>query len=88
MLSTELAAMATLDRKRISSQWKSTMPNKYLMQQLIKRCQGKFIIMNEDDIQDGPSSLFKISELPSGMYEEMKKNDGEYLYKQYNLQID
>ena len=32
-----MAAMATLDRTRIAKGWKSTMPNKRLMEELIKR---------------------------------------------------
>lgn len=50
-----MAAMVSLDRKRIAQNWKSTMPNKLLLQDLINRCDGRVFIMNEDDIANPPS---------------------------------
>jgi hypothetical protein len=50
-----MISMASLDRSRISQIWKNTMPNKPLMQDLIKRCGGQVFIMDEVDIKNPPS---------------------------------
>lgn len=86
MNSGEIVAIATLDRARISSKWKSTMPNKLLLEDLITRCQGKVIIMNEDDIGNKPSKVLDPNSLGKGIYKE-KKIDGtsDFLYKQYTV---
>jgi len=47
----DLAVMATLDYNTISSQWKTTMPNRGLLQDLILRSRGRLIVMN-------PAGLF------------------------------
>ncbi len=46
----ELAAMATLDYAIISDGWKSTMPNREIVRELLKKTKGRLIIMNEDDL--------------------------------------
>lgn len=46
----DLVAMATLDYGRISNGWKSTMPNRYLLQDLINRTKGRLIVMNEENL--------------------------------------
>jgi hypothetical protein len=77
-----LAAMATLDRQRIAVKWKTTMPNKHLMEELIKRCNGKFIIMSEFDITNGPPEI----NLGKSVYQTDTLEDGEtIMYKQYNF---
>lgn len=46
----DLAAMATLDYGIISNGWKSTMPNKALIDELLKRTKGRLMVMNENNI--------------------------------------
>lgn len=86
MESNEMAAMATLDRRRISKVWKSTMPNKYLMQELAKKCEGKLFIMDEFEINDPPSKQLDPTTLTED-YLEGKADDGEVLYKQYTVRL-
>lgn len=83
-----MAAMVTLDRTRISSKWKTTMPNKPLLQDLIKRCDGKVFIMNEQEIANAPSKYLNPRTLKKSVYEvgytADKKN---FLFKQYSLEV-
>jgi beta-lactamase superfamily II metal-dependent hydrolase len=74
-----MSSMASLDRSRISQNWKSTMPNKFLLQDLIKRCNGRVFIMNEIDIKNPPSS-----ELDPQSVSHFK-SDSRKLYKEYSL---
>ena len=84
MESDELAAMATLDRKNIAEKWKSTMPNKLLLKELIKRCQGRVFVMNEFQIANRPSLQLDPNSLGEKIYEEGRTRDGKtLLYKQY-----
>jgi Metallo-beta-lactamase superfamily len=69
MESDELAAMATMDRKRISSKWKGTMPNKFLLNDLITRCKGKLFIMNEFEVKGAPSKTLNPESLGKTVYE-------------------
>jgi hypothetical protein len=50
MKSRDLAAMATLDYDTISSGWKSTMPNRELIGELLSRTKGRLMIMNEEGL--------------------------------------
>lgn len=84
----DIVAMATLDRRRISKKWKSTMPNKYLMQELIRICHGKLFIMDEFEIRNAPSTQLDPATLPKTIYEAGKMPDGKkIMYKQYNLKF-
>jgi hypothetical protein len=84
MESDELSAMATLDRKVIAEKWKGTMPNKLLLQELIKRCQGRVFLMNEFQICHRPSLQLDPLSLGEKVYEEGRSKDGKtLLYKQY-----
>jgi hypothetical protein len=86
MESNELAAMATLDRHRIAEKWKSTMPNKQLLQELIKRCQGKVFVMDEFQFTNRPSRQLDPHTLSKKVYEEgLAQNGKTILYKQYNI---
>ncbi len=86
MNSPELAAFATLDRTRIASKWKSTMPNRHLLEELINRCEGKVVIMNEDDIKNKPSTVLDPNTLGEDVYKEEKIQDtAEFLFKQYTI---
>jgi hypothetical protein len=46
----DLAAMATLDYDVISDGWKSTMPNREMLQELLLKTKGRLMIMNEKDL--------------------------------------
>ena len=74
-----LAAMATLDRHRIAKGWTSTMPNKYLLQELIRRTQGKLFIMDEFEITGAPSTRLDPATLGKDIYV------ANTLYKQYTI---
>jgi hypothetical protein len=43
----DLAAMATLDYRVISDGWKSTMPNRLLLKNLLIETKGRLLIMND-----------------------------------------
>jgi beta-lactamase superfamily II metal-dependent hydrolase len=90
MNSEDLVAMATLDRLRIVKGWKSTMPNVYLLKELMKRCKGRVYIMSEDEINNAPSSLHDPVKLDKGSYEQKVKVKGgkDLLYKQYTIKIN
>ncbi|MGC4103033.1 MBL fold metallo-hydrolase [Ferruginibacter sp.] len=84
----DLAAIATLDRHRIAKGWKSTMPNKFLLQELIKRCQGKLFIMDEFEITNGPSKTLDPASLGKKLYEtEMLTGKKKPVFIQYNCKI-
>ena len=46
----DLAAMATLDYTNISDGWKSTMPNKLIIKDLLTQTKGRLMIMNPDGL--------------------------------------
>lgn len=46
----DLSAMATLDYNVISNGWKSTMPNRAIIQELLTRTKGRLMIMNEKNL--------------------------------------
>ncbi len=46
----DLAAMATLDYSIISSGWKSTMPNRLIIKDLLAQTKGRLMIMNTDNL--------------------------------------
>jgi len=79
-----LAAMATLDRHRIAKGWTSTMPNKPLLQELIRRTQGKLFIMDEFEIVGPPSVKLDPQTLGADVYSTFS-NNGKLLYKQYTI---
>lgn len=86
MPESDLVAMATLDLDRISKGWKSTMPNKTLLEDIIRRTGGRFFIMNEHDVKGAPSLTLDPASLDGAIYQQKERNDGEaMLYKQYTL---
>jgi hypothetical protein len=86
MESPELAAMATLDRHRIAKGWMTTMPNSFLMQELIRRTQGKFFIMDEFDITDGPSRQLDPNTLGKKIYQTGTLKDKKTIcYRQFTV---
>jgi hypothetical protein len=46
----DLAAMGTLDYNVISKNWKNTMPNREMLQELLKRTKGRLMIMNDSNL--------------------------------------
>lgn len=50
MTSPDLVAMATLDFDVISKGWKSTMPNRLILKQLLEQTRGRTMIMNTKDL--------------------------------------
>lgn len=50
MTNKDLVAMATLDYNNISPHWKSTMPNKAIIDDLLEKTKGRLLIMNEKDL--------------------------------------
>ena len=86
MESPRLAAMATLDRNRIASKWKSTMPNSALLQELIRRSQGKLFIMDEFEIKDGPSHTLDPATLGK-LYQRENFRNGKPIYLQYTVSL-
>ena len=88
LVNQDLAAMATLDRTRINSRWKSTMPNPYLLKELIQRCKGKLFIMDETGIKPRPSDTLDPLSLGGGVYREAKHpQKNKPLYKEYAVTI-
>lgn len=86
MANPDLAAMATLDRNRIAPGWKKTMPNVHLLEELIKRCNGKFFIMDESEINNAPSKNLDPATLGKSVYETgLLDDDTTTMYKQYNF---
>jgi beta-lactamase superfamily II metal-dependent hydrolase len=79
-----IAAMATLDRHRIAKGWTSTMPNKPLLQELIRRTQGKLFIMDEFEIAGPPSVKLDPLTLGADVYSTFT-DKGKLLYKQYTI---
>jgi hypothetical protein len=85
MTSPALTAMATLDRTRISSGWKSTMPNHTLLSELIRRCQGKCFLMDDAEIDGSPTAFLDPTTLPD--YEVGTTPEGGARYKQYRVRF-
>lgn len=50
MTSPDLVAMATLDYNVIADGWKSTMPNRLILKDLLEKTKGRTMIMNTDGI--------------------------------------
>jgi hypothetical protein len=50
MTSSDLCAMASLDYNVISSSWKSTMPSRMILKELLEKTKGRTIVMNEEGL--------------------------------------
>lgn len=50
MTDPNLTAMATIDYSVIHSNWKNTMPNRMIMNELLRKTQGRLILMNNKNI--------------------------------------
>ncbi len=97
MTSPHLVSMATLDFDKISKNWKSTMPNRGLLKDIINKTKGRFIIMNEKDLfydfdQKIPLGE-RIEEERKRLTDKEKKEFKDAynqtdLYKQYRLKVE
>ncbi len=83
----DMAAMATLDRKRIAERWKTTMPNKLLLEELIRKCKGKLFIMDETGIRDAPSKTLDPASLKTKYKEGLFKGTKKRMYIEYTCSI-
>lgn len=97
MTSPDLVSMATLDFEKISKNWKSTMPNRGLLKDLINKTKGRFIVMNEKNLFydfDGKIPLAKrIKDERQRLTDKEKKDFNKSytetaLYKQFKLKIN
>ena len=83
MIDKDLMVMATLDYDVISDGWKSTMPNRAILKDLIEKTQGRVVIMNEQNLYMD----FKNKELLSVKLKEarskMSKNDHDAFKKSF-----
>jgi beta-lactamase superfamily II metal-dependent hydrolase len=86
MNSPHLSTMVTLDRTRIASKWKTTMPNKKMLSELITRCQGRCFIMNEAEIDFPPSSTLNPDSLGPDVYHSYTQ-DNNIIYKQFAVDV-
>lgn len=88
MPESNLVAMATLDRNRISKGWKSTMPNKHLLAELIRKTGGRFFIMDETEVDGAPSLTLDPDTLDEAVYKAKRRDDDlAALYKQYTFEF-
>lgn len=75
MTSKELSAMATLDYDSISDGWKTTMPNRAIVRDLLEKTKGRLMVMNEKglfyDLRDDLPDSQRIS-LKSRILQERK----------------
>jgi hypothetical protein len=88
MPESNMVAMATLDRNRISKGWKSTMPNKHLLAELIRKTGGRFFIMDETEVDGAPSLTLDPGTLDEAVYKAKRRDDDlAALYKQYTFEF-
>jgi hypothetical protein len=90
----DLVAMATLDYDVISNGWKSTMPNRALIKELVKRTKGRLMILKEEglfyDFHQKEPMAVKINEAKETMTKKEKADfDNSFkstdLYLQYTV---
>lgn len=82
----DLAVMVSLDLRRISRRWRTTMPNYRLLRDLMERSQGKCILMDEVEIIPPPSTQFDLATLGEARYKVITKK-GQTLAKQYTVLV-
>ena len=96
MTSTDLVAMATLDYDAISEGWKSTMPNRAIIRELLSKTRGRVMIMKEDglffDFNGDVPLTDKIKEARTRMTNKEKTDFGKNFeetefYLEYRLHI-
>jgi hypothetical protein len=64
------------------------MPNKYLLDEINRKSEGKFFIMNELEIKDRPSKILDPMTLGNDIYEEATfEGTNDAVYKQYTVRF-
>lgn len=87
MNSPDLAVMVTLDRSRISSRWRTTMPNKRLLQELLDRSQGRCIVMNDLELGAGTAATAADLQALGELRYSVITQGGQVLAKQYTVHV-
>jgi hypothetical protein len=77
----DLVAMATLDYNIICKGWKSTMPNRAIVKELLERTKGRLLILREDDIYYDFHNEVSITEKIEEAQEAMTKKEREAFEK-------
>ncbi|MBO0321827.1 hypothetical protein J0X14_05925 [Muricauda sp. CAU 1633] len=76
MTNPKLTAMATLDYKVISNGWKNTMPNKFILDDLLLKTKGRLIFTNEEEIKyDKQTTLTEKIEQVRGRMDSDERTD-------------
>ncbi len=83
MTNKELAAMATLDYDVISSTWKTTMPNKAILKELVHRTKGKLMILNEKNLYYDSKEKVLLGKRIIEEQSKMNKNESSYFEKYF-----
>lgn len=93
----DLAAMATLDYSVIQNGWKSTMPNRAIVKELLTRTKGRLMIMNEKELFFDVNNEVPLSskvEEAKGRMSSKERNDFEEcfdasnpLFLQYTIRL-
>lgn len=96
MMDNNLAAMASLDYGVISSGWKSTMPNRAILKNLLKRTKGRLMVMSEKDLFFNKSKTEKLGDkieeargkMNQDELQQFKRDFEEHeLYLQYRVRV-
>jgi len=93
----DLVAMATLDYNIISPRWKTTMPNRGLLQDLIRNSKGRLIVMNPHNLFYDVSDMLPLQEQIelarsrmnpkdlAGFNNVFKNDDADQIYYQFTV---
>lgn len=97
MNSPELVSMATLNFDVISKGWKSTMPNRAILKELLERTRGRLIVQSLEGIYYDFNEEVPLEEKIASAKSQLTPNERESfednyeetdLYKQYTLVVD
>ena len=93
MTNPKLSAMGTVDYNKISTRWKNTMPNRFIMDDLLIKTKGRVILMNEEGIEYNNQSLTdRIKAAQANMSPSEKENfnknyDSDNHYHEWTIRI-
>jgi len=79
-----LAAMATLDYDDISNGWKSTMPNRQIIRDLLEKTKGRTMILNETGLHYDFEGQIPLSDEIATYREKMSDDEKEKFKNAYN----
>jgi hypothetical protein len=82
MIHEDLVAMATLSYHKISSRWKTTMPNRMILKELIQRTQGRLIVTSMDDLFYDPEDTIPLQQKVDETRKAFKK-DNKFFFKDF-----